>query len=302
MIQVDADILLIDEVLAVGDAAFQQKCYDEFARIRRSGTTVLFVTHDMNAVQRFCDRARAARARAAGRARRARARRRPLPGAELLARRPRRRGARGRRRRRAEPRPRSTARRASRCAWATAGRRSSRRGSRTSRASAAEVLRARQPCSFHARVRVNERLEDPLVGVNFQNSAGEHVWGANNLKAEPLRRLRARRRVHLRPALHELPGPRPLLGDARRGQERRRPGLARPPPALRLGDGDRRPIPRRGWWTSPSRSTSSARGRPSSRRPRWPDERRHAAPDRGPRARRSRDRRRWATTRAACCA
>ena len=40
MIQVDADILLIDEVLAVGDAAFQQKCYDEFARIRRSGTTV----------------------------------------------------------------------------------------------------------------------------------------------------------------------------------------------------------------------------------------------------------------------
>ena len=38
MIQVDAEILLIDEVLAVGDAAFQQKCYDEFARIRRSGT------------------------------------------------------------------------------------------------------------------------------------------------------------------------------------------------------------------------------------------------------------------------
>src|SRR4051794_34099349 len=57
MIQVDADILLIDEVLAVGDAAFQQKCYDEFARIRASGTTVLFVTHDMGAVQRFCDRA-----------------------------------------------------------------------------------------------------------------------------------------------------------------------------------------------------------------------------------------------------
>ena len=57
MIQVDADILLIDEVLAVGDAAFQQKCFDEFARIRRSGATVLLVTHDMGAVQRFCDRA-----------------------------------------------------------------------------------------------------------------------------------------------------------------------------------------------------------------------------------------------------
>ena len=57
MIQVDADILLIDEVLAVGDAAFQQKCYEEFARIRESGATVLLVTHDMGAVQRFCDRA-----------------------------------------------------------------------------------------------------------------------------------------------------------------------------------------------------------------------------------------------------
>jgi ABC-type polysaccharide/polyol phosphate transport system ATPase subunit len=57
MIQVDADVLLIDEVLAVGDAAFQQKCFDEFGRIRRSGATVLLVTHEMGAVQRFCDRA-----------------------------------------------------------------------------------------------------------------------------------------------------------------------------------------------------------------------------------------------------
>jgi ABC-2 type transport system ATP-binding protein len=57
MIQVDADILLIDEVLAVGDAAFQQKCYDEFARLRRQGRTVVLVTHDMGAVERFCDRA-----------------------------------------------------------------------------------------------------------------------------------------------------------------------------------------------------------------------------------------------------
>ena len=55
MIQVDADVLLIDEVLAVGDAAFQQKCFDEFARIRQSGATVLLVTHDMVSVQRFCD-------------------------------------------------------------------------------------------------------------------------------------------------------------------------------------------------------------------------------------------------------
>jgi ABC-type polysaccharide/polyol phosphate transport system ATPase subunit len=57
MIQVDAEILLIDEVLAVGDAAFQQKCFDEFERIRESGATVILVTHDMGAVKRFCDRA-----------------------------------------------------------------------------------------------------------------------------------------------------------------------------------------------------------------------------------------------------
>ncbi len=56
-IQVDADVLLIDEVLAVGDARFQQKCFDEFQRLKREGRTILFVTHDMHAVERFCDRA-----------------------------------------------------------------------------------------------------------------------------------------------------------------------------------------------------------------------------------------------------
>jgi ABC-type polysaccharide/polyol phosphate transport system ATPase subunit len=57
MIQVDADVLLIDEVLAVGDAAFQQKCFDVFNDMRDQGKTILFVTHDMGAVERFCHRA-----------------------------------------------------------------------------------------------------------------------------------------------------------------------------------------------------------------------------------------------------
>ena len=57
MVQVDADLLLIDEVLAVGDSAFQRKCHDSLMAARAEGRTILLVTHDMNAVQRFCDRA-----------------------------------------------------------------------------------------------------------------------------------------------------------------------------------------------------------------------------------------------------
>jgi ABC-type polysaccharide/polyol phosphate transport system ATPase subunit len=56
-VHVDADVLLIDEVLAVGDAAFQQKCFDVFNRLRDEGKTIVFVSHDMPALQRFCHRA-----------------------------------------------------------------------------------------------------------------------------------------------------------------------------------------------------------------------------------------------------
>jgi ABC-type polysaccharide/polyol phosphate transport system ATPase subunit len=183
MIQVDADILLIDEVLAVGDAAFQQKCYDEFARIRRSGTTVLFVTHDMSAVQRFCDRAlllehgrqvelgepervgdRYLQLNFSRHARDAEAREAGDEAAHAPA---------ARQGQEAEPVRLGDGRAEIVEAWFE-----DEQGQR------ADVLRARQPCSFHARVRVNARLEDPLVGVNFQNSAGEHVWGANNLALE----------------------------------------------------------------------------------------------------------------------
>jgi ABC-type polysaccharide/polyol phosphate transport system ATPase subunit len=56
-IQVDADILLVDEVLAVGDASFQQKCFDVFNQLRDDGRTIVFVTHDMGSLNRFCHRA-----------------------------------------------------------------------------------------------------------------------------------------------------------------------------------------------------------------------------------------------------
>lgn len=56
-IRVNTDILVLDEVLAVGDAAFQQKCYETFAELKKKGVTIILVTHDMNSVLRFCNRA-----------------------------------------------------------------------------------------------------------------------------------------------------------------------------------------------------------------------------------------------------
>lgn len=56
-IRAQCDILLIDEVLAVGDAAFQQKCFDVFADLKAQGRTIVLVTHDMGVVLRFCSRA-----------------------------------------------------------------------------------------------------------------------------------------------------------------------------------------------------------------------------------------------------
>src|SRR4051794_38957631 len=185
MIQVDADILLIDEVLAVGDAAFQQKCYDEFARIRASGTTVLFVTHDMGAVQRFCDRAvllEHGRRVELGDPERVGDRYFQLNFSKE---------ARDAEARDAGERPGGAA---SPAGGPPAGHEPVRLGDgkaeiveawfEDERGQRVEVLRSRQACTFRVRVHVHARLEDPLVGMNLHNSAGEHVWGANNLLHE----------------------------------------------------------------------------------------------------------------------
>ncbi len=191
MIHVDAEILLIDEVLAVGDAAFQQKCYEEFERIRRSGATVLLVTHDMSAVQRFCDRALllehgrpvelgdpehvgnrylelnfseqareheriAADASEGGTARASEAPRQSEPGQP-------------------EPERRAGDGRAEIVeAWFE-----DEHGIR------AETLPTGHPCSFAARVVFNEEIVDPLFGINLQNSHRDHVMSASNLYSEP---------------------------------------------------------------------------------------------------------------------
>src|SRR5215218_1662836 len=57
MVEADADVMLVDEVLAVGDASFAQKCVEVFYERRRAGKTIVLVTHDMATVQAFCHRA-----------------------------------------------------------------------------------------------------------------------------------------------------------------------------------------------------------------------------------------------------
>ncbi|MBI4456999.1 MAG: ABC transporter ATP-binding protein [Acidobacteria bacterium] len=55
-INVDPEVLLVDEVLAVGDIVFQHRCMHRITQLRRAGKTILFVSHDLQAVIRFCDR------------------------------------------------------------------------------------------------------------------------------------------------------------------------------------------------------------------------------------------------------
>ena len=53
---VDPDILLLDEVFAVGDVAFQKKCFDTIMSFKKRGKAIIFVSHDMTPIKNFCDR------------------------------------------------------------------------------------------------------------------------------------------------------------------------------------------------------------------------------------------------------
>ena len=149
MVQVDADVLLIDEVLAVGDVAFQQKCFDVFNRLRDEGRTILFVTHDMSAVRRFCHRALL------------------LERGEV----------------RAIGRPDEVAARYVDVSFDAAAREEIAAGERSGDRSAelieawfcdetgerVDTLRQGRPCSFHARVRFNTAADQPAIAVVFEN-------------------------------------------------------------------------------------------------------------------------------------
>jgi ABC-2 type transport system ATP-binding protein len=215
MIHVDAEILLIDEVLAVGDAAFQQKCYDEFERIHSSGATVLFVTHDMGAVQRFCDRALllehgrpvelgdpehvgnrylelnfSEQARAAERLAAEGDSPAPDTGGKSGG------GA------RATSVPAHTPRAAGSAQDTAAHKGTAHESEQTHRygdggaeiveawfedehGARAEALPNGRRCSFAARVRFNESVEDPLFGINLYNDHRDHLLSASNLWSEP---------------------------------------------------------------------------------------------------------------------
>ena len=56
-INVNADILLIDEILAVGDVNFQKKCFDRLRDLKKRGTTIVIVSHDLSSIEKICDRA-----------------------------------------------------------------------------------------------------------------------------------------------------------------------------------------------------------------------------------------------------
>ncbi len=167
MIQVDADILLIDEVLAVGDAAFQQKCFDEFARIREDGRTVLLVTHDMGAVQRFCDRAMLldnGKIVELGDPEHVGNRYLELNFAD---------GAAGTEARDDAERY-GDGRATIEEAWFEDAD-----GQRT------DVMPGGTACSFVGRVAFHARVENPLFGVNLQNSRRDTVLSASNLWTNP---------------------------------------------------------------------------------------------------------------------
>ena len=154
-IQVDADILLVDEVLAVGDAAFQQKCFDAFDALKADGRTIVFVTHDMTRGRALLRPRDADRARAGAVDRRPARDRARVQRAQLRAARP-------RRRPRASatattPWPRSLA------VLVRGRRRRARHGARPGRA-------ARR---LHGRP-LPRAVDEPIFAVSLRNEAAAH--------------------------------------------------------------------------------------------------------------------------------
>jgi ABC-2 type transport system ATP-binding protein len=178
-------------VLAVGDASFQQKCFEEFERIKRSNSTVLFVTHDMGSVQRFCDRAlllEHGRAVELGEpehvgnrylelnfSEQARAAEADLSVPEGDSAEP----------PVADPESEQPARYGDGRAEIVEAWFEDADGRR------ADVLAHGKHAVFAARVRFSEDVENPLIGLNLVNSHRDHCLSASNLKGPKLGTCRA---------------------------------------------------------------------------------------------------------------
>ena len=170
-VTVDPDILLIDEVLAVGDEAFQHKCVGKIQEFKARGKTIVLVTHDLGSVERLCDEAvwlDGGRLLAHGRHPRGR---RPLP-------RPRRArggaGARGRARAGRGARADRHRRR-----WGTREVEMTRVQLRRRRRPRALPLRDRRACTVRLAFRAHRPVEDPVFGIGIFRKDGVCCYGTN---------------------------------------------------------------------------------------------------------------------------
>jgi ABC-type glutathione transport system ATPase component len=152
----NADILLIDEVLAVGDADFQRKCFDYFRLLKRKNKTVVFVSHDMNAVREYCDRAvmiEKSRVVTAGDTEKV-----ALEYTKLFTEKERSRGANG--------------------------EISKRWGDGTIKYSSVavqpQVVREEKTIKIVAKAKAYKVIENPVFGFVIKNTAGQHIIGTNS--------------------------------------------------------------------------------------------------------------------------
>jgi len=161
-IQARADVLLVDEVLAVGDMRFQQKCFETFRQFKREGRTVVFVTHDLGAIERFCDRAlllEAGEAVAVGD---------PEEVIHIYRQHDlgtRRSGVEG------DARPR----------WGDGAAEIVEGWFENDSGQRIDVLPQAEPATFRARVRFAQELENPIFGVILENEWGHHVFVTNTM-------------------------------------------------------------------------------------------------------------------------
>jgi ABC-type polysaccharide/polyol phosphate transport system ATPase subunit len=163
-IQAQANIYLVDEVLAVGDARFQQKCFDTFRQMKRDGRTVVYVTHDLSSVERFCDRAMLLE--------RGEVVEIGNPSSAIRT---------YRRHDLEEERARGAPEHATPTRWGDGAAEIVDAWLEDASGERREVIPQGEEAVFRARVRFNEPMEGPVFGVIVKSERGEHVFVTNTV-------------------------------------------------------------------------------------------------------------------------